>query len=301
MSNDLVINNLLVADFLNWHLNYNYPDKGRVYSGPNGELELDTTLKFNCNWELLVKAHHKCHQDLLEKIDSDKSRRSYWESLNAEHVRSTKGLSFQTIYLINLMVIKALKASNTKCYIVLGGPGSGKGTQSKILSEKLNLKHISTGDLMRTEIKSGSDLGLKIDSYTKNGGLTPDDIAMQVLEKEVLKNRICKGFVFDGFPRTVSQVSLLNTLLDKYGFSLNGVFDLEITDDSILVERMKNRSLISGRKDDADESICLERIKVYRSLTQPLVEAYKNTGTYYQLDGTLSKEAVTEELLKKCS
>lgn len=296
-----LLNNLLVADFLNWHLNYNYPDKGRVYSGPKGELELDTTLKFNSNWDLLVETHQKCHQELLNKINSDLDRRSYWETLNAEHVRSTKGLSFQIIYRVNLTVIKALKTSETMCYVILGGPGGGKGTQSRVLSEKLGLKHISTGDLMRSEIKSGSDLGIKIDSYTKNGGLTPDEVALEVLEKEVAKNRRCKGFVFDGFPRTISQVPLLNALLDKYGFSLNRVFDLEISDDSILIERMKNRAVISGRQDDADETVCQERIRVYRSLTQPLIESYKASGIYHQLDGTQSKEAVTEDLLKKCS
>lgn len=302
MKNDSILDNLLVADYMGWQLNYNYPDKGRVYSGPNRELELDTTLKFDKDWNLLAKVHQKCCKDLLKEIEMREGVNiQKLTELNAELVRSTKGLNFDTVYRVTVQTIRELKAEKTRTYVILGAPGSGKGTQSKMLAKELNLVHISTGDLMRKELKEGTDLGLKIDSYTKNGHLTPDELAMEVLEKEIAKNRTSKGFVLDGFPRKLSQVSLLDQLLHKYGFSVKLAIGLDISGENVLVERIKKRALDSNRKDDVNEDIIRERLKVYQEETKPLISLYYTSYKYDSINGEVSPEEVFSSLLKKCS
>lgn len=152
--------------------------------------------------------------------------------------------------------------------VLLGPPGAGKGTQAAILSEKLNVPHISTGDLFRANIGEGTPLGVEAKGYIDAGKLVPTDVTARMVESRLEEADAANGFLLDGFPRTVEQAEILAELLSKKGTKLDGVLNFVI-DEDVVVERM----LARGRADDNEDTI-RTRLQVYRDETKPLIDHY---------------------------
>ena len=168
--------------------------------------------------------------------------------------------------------------------VLFGAPGSGKGTQSEKIIDRYGLHHISTGEVLRRQIKEGTELGKIADSYISKGHLIPDDLMIDILRQE-LKGlpKDCRGVIFDGFPRTIPQAVELENLLAENGTDLTGVVGLEVPEEE-LVARMLKRGKETGRADDNIDTI-LNRLKVYHTQTEPLKEHYLGKGSYMQIDG----------------
>jgi adenylate kinase len=180
--------------------------------------------------------------------------------------------------------------------VLFGPPGSGKGTQAKILAEKFQLEHISTGDLFRYNIKNNTKLGQEAQSYINNGNLVPDELTTEMLIEELRRNSNQKGFILDGYPRTKSQAETLDKLLDTiFQTEVNVTLALYV-EDEILVKRILKRSKDSGRSDDADESIIRNRIKEYYEKTAVVSNYYKEQHKLIELDGEGSIEKITAAL-----
>ncbi len=196
----------------------------------------------------------------------------------------------------DLPAVYQLKTKQYMTNIVLfGPPGAGKGTQAKILKEKYNLVHISTGDVFRYNIKNETALGMLAKSFMDKGELVPDQVTIDMLNKEVEKNTGAKGFIFDGFPRTNAQAKALDNLMDSKDSQINAMVALEV-DDEVLVQRLLERGKTSGRADDADESIIRNRIKEYYSKTAILKDYYTAQDKYFGVDGVGSVEDITVRL-----
>ncbi|MDE6638013.1 MAG: adenylate kinase [Muribaculaceae bacterium] len=168
--------------------------------------------------------------------------------------------------------------------VLFGAPGSGKGTQSEKIIDKYGLHHISTGEVLRKNIKEGTELGKIADSYISKGHLIPDSLMVDILRHE-LKSlpSDTKGVIFDGFPRTIPQAIELENILSEMGQELTGVVGLEVPEEE-LVARMLKRGAETGRADDNIDTI-LNRLKVYHDQTEPLKEHYQGKGSYLQIDG----------------
>ncbi|WP_111685526.1 adenylate kinase [Winogradskyella tangerina] len=189
-----------------------------------------------------------------------------------------------------------LKTTQHMTNIVLfGPPGAGKGTQANFLKEKYDLVHISTGDVFRYNIKNETALGMLAKSYMDKGDLVPDQVTIDMLNKEVEKNADAKGFIFDGFPRTNAQAQALDELMDSKDSQINAMVALEV-DDEVLVQRLLKRGETSGRADDADESIIRNRIKEYYDKTAILKDYYSDQNKYFGVDGVGSIEDITVRL-----
>jgi adenylate kinase len=179
--------------------------------------------------------------------------------------------------------------------VLFGPPGAGKGTQANFLKEKYDLVHISTGDVFRYNIKNETALGMLAKSYMDKGALVPDQVTIDMLSAEVEKNADAKGFIFDGFPRTNAQAEALDTLMDNKDSQINAMIALEV-DDEVLVKRLLERGKTSGRKDDADETVIRNRIKVYYDETAILKDYYAAQNKYFGVDGVGSIEDITVRL-----
>ncbi|MDE6019240.1 MAG: adenylate kinase [Muribaculaceae bacterium] len=168
--------------------------------------------------------------------------------------------------------------------VLFGAPGSGKGTQSEKIIDKYGLHHISTGEVLRKNIKEGTELGKIADEYISKGHLIPDSLMVDILRQE-LKGlpKTTKGVIFDGFPRTIPQAQELETILAEMGESLTGVLGLEVAEDE-LVERMLKRGAETGRADDNIDTI-QNRLKVYHEQTEPLKAHYQGKGSYIAING----------------
>lgn len=168
--------------------------------------------------------------------------------------------------------------------VLFGAPGSGKGTQSEKIIDKYGLRHISTGEVLRKQIKEGTELGKIADSYISKGHLIPDDLMIDILRQELKEEKSgSKGVIFDGFPRTIPQAEALEVMLKEMGHELTGVVGLEVPEEE-LVARMLKRGLETGRADDNIDTI-LNRLKVYHNQTEPLKEHYQGKGKYMHIDG----------------
>ena len=172
-----------------------------------------------------------------------------------------------------------------KYFILFGPPGAGKGTQATAMVEKYNLCHISTGELLRNEIASGSELGKKAKALIENGSLVPDEVVEGMIENKFNTVKEVAGFLLDGFPRTIAQAEALDQMLAKKDETVTSVVSIMIPD-TLIMERIKHRAAIEGRADDASEEIVNNRIKTYHEKTEPLIAFYKEAGKYAEVDGT---------------
>jgi len=172
--------------------------------------------------------------------------------------------------------------------VIFGAPGSGKGTQSELLIKKYNLKHISTGEILREEMKNVTELGKLAESYMKKGHLVPDSVVIDMLEEVVEKYAGSKKFIFDGFPRTLAQGEALSTMLAAHGHKIDIVINLEVEDDE-LIDRLLMRGQALGRADDNRETI-ESRLEVYNRQTLPLKEFYREQGVLREVNGMGSIE-----------
>lgn len=171
-----------------------------------------------------------------------------------------------------------------KNFIIFGPPGAGKGSQAVILSKKYNLKHISTGDILRDEIKNGTKLGLKVKSLIDEGVLVSDHIILEIIESVIKHSKGYSGFLFDGFPRTVNQFTQLKRMLEKLGHRVDAVISL-VVEEEVLIKRMLSRAQIEGREDDANPIVVKKRIETYREQTEPLIDIFIKRGNYFTLTG----------------
>ncbi len=207
--------------------------------------------------------------------------------------------------------------------IIFGAPGVGKGTQAKILSQKLNIPHISTGDILREAIKNETELGKKAKEIVQKGDLVPDEI-MGGLIKDRLTSDECKnGFILDGFPRTVKQAEILSDILKETGFDSPIVIKLD-ADDEVIINRLSNRRMCSKcgfitnlneledpnkcpncgavgtlfQRDDDKVEVIQNRLKIFHESTAPVIEYYKGKVKILEIDGAQPLEKVTEQILK---
>ena len=179
--------------------------------------------------------------------------------------------------------------------VLFGPPGAGKGTQSTNLITKYNLVHLSTGDIFRANIKGNTELGKLAKSYIDKGALVPDEVTIKMLQAEVEKHEDPKGFIFDGFPRTVSQAEALDKFLATKQAEITKMVALEVNEVE-LKTRLIERAKTSGRPDDADENIIQNRIDVYNKETSPVAEFYKAQNKYHGVDGIGSIEDIATRI-----
>ncbi|NOT49999.1 MAG: adenylate kinase [Chitinophagaceae bacterium] len=168
--------------------------------------------------------------------------------------------------------------------ILFGPPGSGKGTQSDRLVAKYGLIHLSTGHLLREEIAQKTPLGLEAKGYIDKGQLVPDAIVIGMVDSYFDKHKDSKGFLFDGFPRTVAQASALDKLMERKKTNIASVLALEVSEDE-LVKRLLNRGKTSGRSDDTNEGVIRQRFAVYDNETSPVADHYKKKGKFQAVRG----------------
>lgn len=208
--------------------------------------------------------------------------------------------------------------------ILLGAPGAGKGTQAVNLSKRLNIPHISTGDIFRANIKEGTELGRKVKQIIDQGMLVPDDLTVSIVKDRLKKDDCKNGFLLDGFPRTIPQAVQLDEVLREMGAELDAVINLNVPDE-VIVRRMAGRRVCKGCgmsyhivsnppkseglcdvcseelkiRDDDKEQTVLERLKAYYEKTEPLVEYYEKKGLLLHFDGTKDITETTEEIMDK--
>lgn len=182
--------------------------------------------------------------------------------------------------------------------ILFGPPGAGKGTQSEKLIEKYKLVHLSTGDIFRSNIKGGTELGTLAKSYMDNGKLVPDEVTIRLLESEVAKYPTASGFIFDGFPRTIAQAEALDAFLALKGQSISVILSLEVEENE-LRQRLAERAKSSGRPDDANPGVIQKRIDVYKNETFPLKNYFTNQGKYEGVNGIGEIESIFNTLCER--
>jgi adenylate kinase len=168
--------------------------------------------------------------------------------------------------------------------ILFGPPGSGKGTQSERLMSKYGLKHLSTGDLLRSEIANKTPLGLAAQEFINKGQLVPDEVVIEMISSALDNNPKANGFLFDGFPRTTAQAEALDKMLAQKGTSIAVVLALQVSEEE-LVKRLMNRGLTSGRSDDTDEKTIRTRYAEYLKKTAPVADHYKKYNKVVNIEG----------------
>ena len=181
-----------------------------------------------------------------------------------------------------------------KYYLLFGPPGAGKGTQAKLLVEKYNFHHVSTGDLLRKEIAKGSELGLKAKELIDAGNFVDDAIVVGMIENEIASNPNVAAFLFDGFPRTIAQAESLKAMLMERGQDVTAMIELDVPEDE-LMDRLLKRGQASGRADDNEETI-KKRLVVYREQTSPLKEWYKNEGKHCYINGLGDLDRISADI-----
>jgi adenylate kinase len=179
--------------------------------------------------------------------------------------------------------------------VLFGPPGAGKGTQSEKLIQKYHLTHLSTGDLLRAEIKAGTELGKAAQKYTDSGLLVPDEVVIGMIDNKIKANKNAPGFIFDGFPRTVPQAGSLDQICTLNGIHISGMISL-IVDEEELAKRIQLRSQTSGRADDQDPDLVRQRISEYNKKTAPVADYYAKKNKYYQVDGMNEIDRVFEDI-----
>ena len=178
--------------------------------------------------------------------------------------------------------------------VIFGAPGSGKGTQSERIVEKYGINHISTGDVLRAEIKNGTELGKTAKGYIDQGQLIPDELMIDILASVFDSFKDSKGVIFDGFPRTIAQAEALKKMLAERGQDVSVMVDLDVPEEELMIRLIK-RGKDSGRADDNEETI-KKRLHVYHSQTAPLIDWYKNEKKYQHINGVGTMEGIFAEI-----
>ena len=178
--------------------------------------------------------------------------------------------------------------------VIFGAPGSGKGTQSERIVEKYGINHISTGDVLRAEIRNGTELGKTAKGYIDQGQLIPDELMIDILASVFDSFKDSKGVIFDGFPRTIAQAEALKKMLAERGQDVSVMVDLDVPEEELMVRLIK-RGKDSGRADDNEETI-KKRLHVYHSQTAPLIDWYKNEKKYQHINGLGTMEGIFAEI-----
>ncbi len=179
--------------------------------------------------------------------------------------------------------------------VLFGPPGAGKGTQAEKLIAKYKLVHLSTGDLLRSEIAAKSKLGMEAKAFMEKGELVPDSVVIGMIGARIQKETAAKGFIFDGFPRTTAQANALDELLNANKTAISVMISLEVAHDE-LVKRLLNRGKDSGREDDKDVSIIENRIKVYNKETLPVINYYAEQNKHRGINGTGSIDTIFADI-----
>ncbi|TWW02459.1 adenylate kinase [Chitinophaga pinensis] len=182
--------------------------------------------------------------------------------------------------------------------ILFGPPGSGKGTQSANLISKFGLIHLSTGDLLRSEIDAKTPLGLEAKKVMDQGILVPDEVVIGMISSKLDANPEARGFIFDGFPRTTAQAEALDKLLSLKKTAISNVLALEVPEDE-LIARLLNRGVTSGRSDDANEEVIRARIVEYHNKTAPVADHYAKYGKFKKIKGEGSVDEIFDRLSKE--
>ncbi|WP_276167966.1 adenylate kinase [Zobellia alginiliquefaciens] len=197
----------------------------------------------------------------------------------------------------NLKEVYQLNQKHMINLVLFGKPGAGKGTQAEFLKEKYNLKHISTGDLFRYNMKNDTELGKLAKSYIDRGDLVPDEVTIKMLQDAVEKNPEASGFIFDGFPRTTAQAEALDTFLASKDMKIDATIALEANDE-VLIQRLLERGKVSGRSDDQDESKIRNRFDEYNEKTAPLKDYYETQNKFHSVNGIGAIDEITHRLGK---
>ncbi|MCS7118501.1 MAG: adenylate kinase [Archaeoglobaceae archaeon] len=206
--------------------------------------------------------------------------------------------------------------------VLLGAPGAGKGTQAKIIMEKYGIPQISTGDMLREAVTKGTELGKKAREYMNQGKLVPDEIVVEIVRERLSQKDCEKGFILDGFPRTIAQAEALDRILEKMGKKINAVINVNVPEEEVIKRIVYRRTCkkcgaiyhllynppkkestcdkcggeLYQREDDREETV-KERFRVYRKNTEPLIDYYKKRRIFFDVDGTKDVEGVKREVL----
>jgi adenylate kinase len=179
--------------------------------------------------------------------------------------------------------------------VLFGPPGAGKGTQAAKISEALAVPHVSTGDMLRSAVASGTELGQRVKSVLDAGELVPDGLMGETVEARLQQPDAAGGFLLDGFPRTEAQVEMLDRILDRFGQRLDRVVMLEVPEDTV-VDRLLGRAEKEQRADDNEETI-RQRLRVYWSQTAPVADVYRSRSVLAEIDGTGSVDEVFDRVM----
>lgn len=207
--------------------------------------------------------------------------------------------------------------------VIFGPPGAGKGTQAALISKNYNMLHVSTGDILRSAVKDGTELGKLAKSYMDNGELVPDEVVIGIIKDEIKKNRSSNGFLLDGFPRTIPQAEALDKMLNFEQLKVDDVVSIEVPDE-VIIERISGRRVCEKcgamyhnafdpsnetgicdncgdklhQRDDDKEDVVKTRLQVYKKQTEPLKQYYENAGVLSEVDGLGTIEEVRRRIKK---
>jgi len=179
--------------------------------------------------------------------------------------------------------------------VLLGAPGSGKGTQAKLLVEQLGVPHISTGVLLRNAAKKGTELGLKAKSIIDRGELVPDDIMAGIIEERLSRDDVASGYILDGYPRNLAQAKSLDVMLERLGKPADEVIHIDVDPEQI-IKRLARRATLEGRVDDAEKTV-RNRMRVYAEQTAPVADYYASSGMLTRVLGDGNKEEIVQRIL----
>tara|TARA_B100001250_G_scaffold407839_1_gene429270 strand:- start:31 stop:612 length:582 start_codon:yes stop_codon:yes gene_type:complete len=180
--------------------------------------------------------------------------------------------------------------------IVFGPPGAGKGTQAKLLSSYLSIPHLSTGDILRSKLNEKDEISIKLQSIMSSGNLVSDNILNQIVSEKIISKECNRGFILDGYPRTIDQMNYLNNYILNNNIAINLIINIFV-DDLTIQKRILNRSKIENREDDSIQTI-QTRVNAYNLETKPIAEYYKKNyhSVYYEIDGTNKVEEIQKKL-----
>jgi adenylate kinase len=177
--------------------------------------------------------------------------------------------------------------------LILGPPGAGKGTQSVLIAERLHIKHLSTGDVLRHAVEEGTELGLKAKSIIESGSLVSDEIMIGIIYDALKAKGMRKGFILDGFPRTIKQAAALDVLLSELGYPPIIVLNIVVPEEE-LIKRMLGR----GRKDDSEETV-RHRLRIFKEQTEPLIEHYSKKSALINIEGIGTISEINDRIFDK--